>query len=140
MNIGSGPPVMDVKAYAAGILSADRAILACGITLIESSLPDHQRLAQELLVRLLPHAGGAHRLGITGVPGAGKSTFIDILGLGLPPPVVVLRSSQSILLPCDTEAASSATRHGWRAWQMIQPPTSGPPPHRLAWGSNAIDS
>lgn len=83
MNIGSGPPVMDVKAYAAGILSADRATLARGITLIESSLPNHQKLAQDLLVRLLPHAGGAHRLGITGVPGAGKSTFIDILGTRL---------------------------------------------------------
>ena len=53
------------------------------ITLVESTRLDHQELAQDLLVRLLPHSGNAHRVGITGVPGVGKSTFIDALGMDL---------------------------------------------------------
>jgi len=71
---------IDVDAYTAGILRADPAFLGRAITLVESTRPDHQLLAQELLARLLPHAGQSHRIGITGVPGAGKSTFIDALG------------------------------------------------------------
>jgi LAO/AO transport system kinase len=71
---------VDVSAYAKGVLAADRGTLSKAITLVESRRPDHRALAQQLLVELLPHAGGAHRVGITGVPGAGKSTFIDHLG------------------------------------------------------------
>jgi len=71
---------VDVGAYADGVRAGDRAVLARAITLVESSRPDHHELAQELLVSLLPSAGGAHRIGITGVPGAGKSTFIDSFG------------------------------------------------------------
>lgn len=54
--------------------------MARAITLVESTRPDHQDLAQDLLVRLLPDTGLARRVGISGVPGAGKSTFIDALG------------------------------------------------------------
>jgi LAO/AO transport system kinase len=54
--------------------------LARAISLVESINPDHQSLAQELLVRLAPYAGKAHRIGITGVPGVGKSTFIEKFG------------------------------------------------------------
>src|SRR5690606_16310026 len=57
-----------------------RAYIARAVTLLESSRADHRRLAQELLTLLLPHAGGARRVGISGVPGVGKSTFIDALG------------------------------------------------------------
>ena len=74
---------LDVDAYEAGVLAADRTALGRAITLVESTRPDHQEQAQELLARLLPTAGGAHRIGITGVPGAGKSTFIDALGSDL---------------------------------------------------------
>ena len=63
-----------------GVQSADRASLGRAITLIESILPEHRQLAQELLAELLPHSGAAHRVGITGVPGVGKSTFIETLG------------------------------------------------------------
>jgi LAO/AO transport system kinase len=77
------PHAIDVAAYAKGVLAGDRAILSRAITLVESRRPDHRALAQQLLVELLPHAGGAHRVGITGVPGAGKSTFIDALGTQL---------------------------------------------------------
>jgi LAO/AO transport system kinase len=71
---------IDVSAYAKGVLAADRGTLSKAITLVESRRADHRALAQQLLIELLPHAGGAHRVGITGVPGAGKSTFIDALG------------------------------------------------------------
>lgn len=75
--------ILDVSAYAKGVLDGDRGILARAITLIESQRADHRERAQELLVELLPHAGGAIRVGITGVPGVGKSTFIDQLGTQL---------------------------------------------------------
>ena len=66
-----------------GVRAADRAMLGRAITLIESSRPDHGDLAQQLLTALLPHTGAAHRVGITGVPGVGKSTFIEALGTNL---------------------------------------------------------
>jgi LAO/AO transport system kinase len=66
-----------------GVLAADRRSVARAITLVESRRPDHRERAQELLVELLPHAGGAQRVGISGVPGVGKSTFIDQLGVDL---------------------------------------------------------
>jgi LAO/AO transport system kinase len=69
--------------YEAGVRAGDVAILARALTLIESSSPRHQPLAERLLTRLLPHTGGSIRVGITGVPGVGKSTFIDALGLHL---------------------------------------------------------
>jgi LAO/AO transport system kinase len=77
------PRAVDVGAYAKGVLAGDRGVLARAITLVESTRADHRASAQELLVELLPHAGGAHRVGITGVPGVGKSTFIDALGTKL---------------------------------------------------------
>ena len=77
------PVEPDLDEYEAGVLAADRTSLGRAITLVESTRPDHQEQAQELLRRLLPRAGGSHRIGITGVPGAGKSTFIDALGSDL---------------------------------------------------------
>ena len=63
-----------------GILKGDRTLLSRAITLVESSLPAHGRKAQEVIERCLPHSGKSVRLGITGVPGAGKSTLIEALG------------------------------------------------------------
>jgi LAO/AO transport system kinase len=74
---------LSVDDYVAGVLAGDRSIVARAITLVESRKPAHRDQAQEMLVRLLPHAGGAHRVGITGVPGVGKSTFIEALGTHL---------------------------------------------------------
>jgi LAO/AO transport system kinase len=65
------------------LLSGDRAALARAITLIESRRPDHQAEARALVQELLPHTGKSIRVGITGVPGVGKSTFIEALGLHL---------------------------------------------------------
>jgi LAO/AO transport system kinase len=72
--------VPDAARYADAVLDRSRAGIARAITLVESSRPDHRILAQHVLTRLLPHAGPAQRVGITGVPGVGKSTFIDALG------------------------------------------------------------
>jgi GTPase len=66
-----------------GVRSGNRAAIARAITLVESRRADHRERAQELLVELLPHTGHAQRVGITGVPGVGKSTFIDQLGVNL---------------------------------------------------------
>jgi len=67
----------------AGVLGRQRRALAKAITLIESVRPDHQARAQQVLSTLLPHTGNAMRIGISGAPGAGKSTFIEALGLHL---------------------------------------------------------
>ena len=67
----------------AGVRGGDRAMLARAITLVESGKPEHQAMAQDMLQALLPHTGGAIRLGVTGVPGVGKSTTIDQLGINL---------------------------------------------------------
>ncbi len=73
----------DPQQYIDGVLAADRRLLSKTITLIESSLPAHQQLARKILDALLPNTGNAVRLGITGVPGVGKSTFIESLGMML---------------------------------------------------------
>ncbi|WIM11841.1 methylmalonyl Co-A mutase-associated GTPase MeaB [Enhydrobacter sp.] len=65
------------------LLAGDRRALAQAITLIESTRPDHRERADALLAAVLPHAGKAARLGITGVPGVGKSTLIERFGLSL---------------------------------------------------------
>lgn len=70
----------NVQDFLDGIRRADRRVLARAITLIESSLPHHQEAAAGILQALLPETGGAVRLGISGVPGVGKSTFIESLG------------------------------------------------------------
>ncbi len=80
---GGTRPQLSVDDYVADVLAGDRAVLARAITLIESNAPAHFEQAQEVLRRLLPHSGRALRVGITGVPGAGKSTLIEALGLAL---------------------------------------------------------
>ena len=69
-----------LETLAQRVLAGDRRALARAITLIESRRPDHQQQADALLQRLLPATGQAVRLGISGTPGAGKSTFIEVLG------------------------------------------------------------
>lgn len=69
--------------YVEGVLQGDRRMLSKTITLIESALDHHRDTARAILDQLLPHTGRAVRLGITGVPGVGKSTFIESLGMAL---------------------------------------------------------
>ena len=69
--------------YEQGVLATDVGILSRAITLVESNHPAHEALAQELLARILPHSGNSIRVGVTGVPGVGKSTVIESLGCQL---------------------------------------------------------
>jgi len=72
-----------VDEYVEGVLSGDRTMLGRTISLVESTSPRYRKIAQEVLLKLLPHSGKAHRVGITGVPGVGKSTTIEALGCNL---------------------------------------------------------
>jgi len=71
---------LDINDYIAGIQSSDKRILGKAITLIESKKPEHREVADKLLKAILPFTGKSIRIGITGVPGAGKSTFIESFG------------------------------------------------------------
>jgi LAO/AO transport system kinase len=71
---------LELKDYLDGIKNKDRTLLARAITLVESHNPDHQLMAQELLKEILPLTGKSKRLGISGTPGVGKSTFIETFG------------------------------------------------------------
>ncbi|MEG1498540.1 MAG: methylmalonyl Co-A mutase-associated GTPase MeaB [Bacteroidales bacterium] len=72
--------ILSVEDYVKGIIEGNRTILSRAITMIESALPEHQQIAQQIIERCLPYSGKSLRIGITGVPGAGKSTFIEALG------------------------------------------------------------
>lgn len=75
---GDAPLTLDD--YVAGIRKCDRTVIGKALTLVESTRLDHRELAQQLVAALLPFTGKTQRIGITGVPGAGKSTLIDTLG------------------------------------------------------------
>ncbi|MFI9629367.1 methylmalonyl Co-A mutase-associated GTPase MeaB [Streptomyces sp. NPDC052042] len=81
MSCEPGPAMrIDLDSCVKGVLDGKRAHIARAITLVESTRADHRALAQRLLAALLPHAGTARRIGVSGVPGVGKSTFIDAFG------------------------------------------------------------
>lgn len=96
-------PRPSVDDLVAGLTDGNRAVLARAITLAESSLASDRALAQEVMARLLPKTGGARRIGLTGVPGAGKSTTIEALGVWL-----VERGHKVAVLAVDP----SSTRQG----------------------------
>jgi len=73
----------EASAYAAAVRAGTRAGIARAITLLESNRPDHRAVALDMLTELGPYTGGSRRIGVTGVPGAGKSTFIDAIGSAL---------------------------------------------------------
>lgn len=96
-----GGPVFSIEQLFEGILKEERSSLARAITLIESNAEQHFEQAQVLLQKILPHSGKSLRIGITGVPGAGKSTFIEAFGmhlceLGLRVAVLAVDPSSSI--------------------------------------------
>ena len=80
MSARSQSAVPDLAKLARGVRAGERAMIARAITLVESRRADHQKAARRLVQYLLPHSGDAVRVGITGVPGVGKSTTIDALG------------------------------------------------------------
>lgn len=88
--------------YVEGILRGDISLLSQAVTLVESTNPDHYAMAQEVIEKCLPHSGRAIRIGITGVPGAGKSTFIEALGMSL-----VKRGSRLAVLAIDPSSERS---------------------------------
>lgn len=92
----------DPQSYIQGVLARDRRVLAKTITLIESSLSAHQEMARIIIDRLVPYAGKAVRLGITGVPGVGKSTFIESLGT-----ILVRKGHQVAVLAVDPSSKRS---------------------------------
>lgn len=74
-------PLPSVAELVEGILKGDVSMLSRAVTLVESVAPEHYSMAQEVIEKCLPHSGNSRRIGITGVPGAGKSTSIDVFGL-----------------------------------------------------------
>jgi LAO/AO transport system kinase len=83
MTVLHSPRQIDVPTLAESLRAGDRSALARAITLVESRKPEHQALARQLMQILLPFTGAAIRVGVTGVPGVGKSTTIDTLGYNL---------------------------------------------------------
>lgn len=91
-------PIPSIAELSAGILQGNRVMLSRAITLVESTRPDHLEQAQALVQGLLPHTGQSVRVGITGVPGVGKSTFIEafgmhLLGMGRKPAILAIDPS-----------------------------------------------
>ncbi|MFQ3598115.1 MAG: methylmalonyl Co-A mutase-associated GTPase MeaB [Chloroherpetonaceae bacterium] len=76
-------PTLSSSEYVDGVLSGNRTVLSRAITLVESHRPEHQALAEEVVGACMKHSGRSIRIGITGVPGVGKSTFIEAFGLSL---------------------------------------------------------
>lgn len=72
---------LSVNDYVEGIRKGNKAVLGQAVTLVESLKPEHQVVAQEVIEKCLPYTGQSRRIGITGVPGAGKSTSIDVFGM-----------------------------------------------------------
>src|SRR3954468_20561902 len=128
---------VDVAALAEGVRAGNRRAVARAITLVESRRGDHREKAQELLVELLPHAGAARRVGISGVPGVGKSTFIDQLGVDL-----TAAGSKVAVLAVDPSSARSGGSILGDKTRMARPagctPGNRPGMARLAVDSNAF--
>ncbi len=93
---------LSVDDYVEGIKEGNITILSRAVTLIESSLPEHQVIAQQIIEKCLPYSGNSIRIGITGVPGAGKSTFIEAFGLNL-----VARGKKMAVLAIDPSSERS---------------------------------
>ncbi len=93
---------LSIDELVSGVLKNDRVILARAITLIESQSAEHRKKAASILEKLLPHTGKSIRIGVTGVPGAGKSSFIETLGLYL-----IERGHKLAVLTIDPSSALS---------------------------------
>jgi LAO/AO transport system kinase len=91
-------------------------VLSQAVTLIESALPEHHAIAQEVIEKCLPYSGNSVRIGITGVPGAGKSTFIEALGM-----YIVNQNKQLAVLAIDpsSERSKGSILEIKRVWKIF---------------------
>ena len=113
------------QTLAGEIVGGDRRGLARAITLVESTRADHRVDAAALLDELLPHTGHAIRIGISGAPGVGKSTFIEQLRFAHRRTLDTASPSSRSTLPArDPAARSSATRPAWTSWLATRRPSS----------------
>jgi LAO/AO transport system kinase len=130
-------PRLSLGAYESGVRACDRAVLAQAITLVESRDPSDGRIAQELLTRLLPSTGKARRVGVTGVPGVGKSTFVDamgmlLLGRGHKVAVLAIDPSSSLTGGSILGDKTRMARLSVEAAAFIRPSPSGATPGGIA--------
>ncbi|EOZ93246.1 putative periplasmic protein kinase ArgK [Indibacter alkaliphilus LW1] len=93
---------LSVDTYVSGVLNGDRMILSRAITLVESTLEEDQILAEQVMEKVIPHSGKSIRIGITGVPGVGKSTFIESFGS-----LLVARGHRLAVLAIDPSSQKS---------------------------------
>ena len=114
---------LTVADYVDGILKGDVTVLSQAVTLVESVKPEHQAVAQEVIEKCLPYSGNSVRIGISGVPGAGKSTSIDVFGLH----VLEQYGGKLAVL------AIEATRPAWRNFLSIRNPLFVPALRQGRW-------
>ncbi len=112
---------------AEALRAGDRRALARAITLVESTRPDHRAEAETLLAAISPNTGSSIRIGISGPPGAGKSTFIECFGLDWHRPRSSRRRARVDPPQSAAAARSSPTRHGWPSWAARRTPLSARP-------------
>ena len=120
---------LSVAEYVEGIVKGDVTILSRAVTLVESVKPEHQAIAQEVIEKCLPYSGNSVRVGISGVPGAGKSTSIDVFGLH----VLEKYDGKSTPAANAVRAVSWATKRAWRNSPFIPNPLSVPVPRQVRW-------
>ena len=122
-----------VDEYVNGILAGDKVMLSQAVTLVESTLPAHQEIADQIIERCLPYAGKSERWGITGVPGAGKSTSIEALGMSL------IRQGKKLAVWLSTPVASAvrvvfwAIKPVWKNCRYKRMPLSVLRPQLVLW-------
>lgn len=123
-----------VAEFVEGIVKGDVTVLSQAVTLVESVKPEHQALAQEVIERCLPYSGNSIRVGISGVPGAGKSTSIDVFGLHvLENTKVSWQCLPSTPVASAVRAVSWVIRRVWSNSPFIQNPSSAPVRRQVLW-------
>ncbi len=119
-SITAHAPRLTAKDYTEGIINGDRVKLSRAITIIESNSPKHFELGQKIIQDLLPYTGNAIRVGITGFPGAGKSTFIESLGTYLCRKGSKVAAWQLTPAAQSRKEVSSGTKQEWRTFREIK--------------------
>lgn len=124
-----------VEELAQGVLAGNRALLGRAITLVESNAAKDQEASRALISKLLPHSGNAVRIGITGVPGAGKSSFIEAFGTylckkGFKVAVLAIDPSSSV-----SRGSIMGDKPAWKNSPGRKTPSSALPPPAAPWAA-----